>query len=98
MSQQHPPKNSGRSDLTASSAVADRLTITDRSNRGVSKDSAEGRGWDADSVEDEEFQEFLAADGLGAKADPVFKEELRRTLWRMVDERYGSAGDEPEEV
>jgi hypothetical protein len=37
----------------------------------------------------DELREFLEADGLDVGADPVFKERLRRRLWRLVRERLG---------
>jgi len=37
----------------------------------------------------EELQEFLEGDGLEVGADPVFKERLRRRLWRLVRDRLG---------
>ncbi len=40
-------------------------------------------------ISPEELREFLEADLLGAQADPVFKEALRRKLWAMVREKYG---------
>jgi hypothetical protein len=44
----------------------------------------------------EELREFLEADRLGVRADPEFKERLRRKLWAIVrfrgDRRVG--GDE----
>jgi hypothetical protein len=44
----------------------------------------------------DELREFLEADARGVKADPDFKERLRRRLWEIVqlgtDERVG--GDE----
>ena len=44
----------------------------------------------------DELREFLEADMRGVKADPEFKERLRRRLWEIVrlggDERVG--GDE----
>ena len=42
---------------------------------------------DAESIDPAELEEFLAADGAGVEADPIFKERLRRTLWRMVSQR-----------
>ena len=42
---------------------------------------------DAESIDPAELEEFLEADGAGVQADPVFKERLRRTLWRMVSQR-----------
>ena len=35
----------------------------------------------------EELREFLEGDALIARADPEFKERLRRTLWDMVRAR-----------
>ena len=35
----------------------------------------------------EELQEFLEADRHPVKADPVFKEQLRERLWKMLEER-----------
>ena len=37
----------------------------------------------------DELQEFLEADYLEVRADDKFKEDLRKKLWDMVDERYG---------
>ena len=42
---------------------------------------------DAESIDPAELEEFLEADDAGIQADPVFKERLRRTLWRMVSQR-----------
>ncbi|MAJ61355.1 MAG: hypothetical protein CBC48_16250 [bacterium TMED88] len=42
---------------------------------------------EAESIDPAELEEFLAADGAGVQADPIFKERLRRTLWRMVSQR-----------
>ena len=38
----------------------------------------------------EELQEFLEADQLGVRADPEFKERLRRKLWDLVRSRQES--------
>lgn len=35
-------------------------------------------------VTTDELREFLEADTLGVRADPVFKERLRRRLWKLV--------------
>lgn len=43
-----------------------------------------------------ELREFLAGDLLDVQADPVFKEKLRRKLWRIVRTRYGGLPDEDE--
>ena len=32
----------------------------------------------------DELREFLEADALGVRADPAFKERLRRELWEIV--------------
>ncbi|MDG2048835.1 MAG: hypothetical protein P8M78_01605 [Myxococcota bacterium] len=42
---------------------------------------------DPESIDPAELEEFMAADEAGVQADPVFKERLRRTLWRMVNQR-----------
>ncbi|MCH2184415.1 hypothetical protein MK280_00925 [Myxococcota bacterium] len=42
---------------------------------------------DEESIDPAELEEFLAADEGGVQADPIFKERLRRTLWRMVSQR-----------
>jgi len=34
---------------------------------------------------DEELRDFLAADALDVRADPGFKERLRRELWDLVE-------------
>ena len=35
----------------------------------------------------DELREFLEADALGVRADPTFKERLRRQLWEIVRSR-----------
>jgi len=35
----------------------------------------------------EELREFLEGDLLGARADPEFKERLRRKLWEILQAR-----------
>jgi len=37
----------------------------------------------------EELREFLEGDLYPVEADPEFKEELRETLWDLVQSRYG---------
>jgi hypothetical protein len=44
--------------------------------------------FDAD-FDPEELREFLAADLVDVPVRPGFREQLRRTLWRMVKLRYG---------
>ena len=39
----------------------------------------------------DELREFLAADRFGATADPKFKEELRQTLWDLLQSRTARA-------
>jgi hypothetical protein len=36
-----------------------------------------------------ELRDFLAADCLETRADPAFKETLRKKLWTLVGNRYG---------
>jgi hypothetical protein len=40
----------------------------------------------------EELREFLEADLVDVRADPEFKERLRRRLWDLVRERSGQRG------
>jgi len=40
----------------------------------------------------EELREFLEGDLLNVRADPEFKERLRRTLWDMVRARRSQPG------
>jgi hypothetical protein len=66
-------------------------------NLGMSAKS-EGSSMDESGMDFtvEELREFLDADRLPVKADPAFKERLRRKLWEFVrfrnDQRVG--GDE----
>jgi hypothetical protein len=39
----------------------------------------------SDEVSLEELREFLEADQLDVRADPKFKEELRRKLWELLE-------------
>ena len=39
---------------------------------------------------EEELQDFLEGDRLDVKADPAFKERLRRKLWEIVRSRLGN--------
>lgn len=41
----------------------------------------------------EELTEFLEGDLSPTQADPVFKEKLRRELWELIQDRYGSSGE-----
>lgn len=47
-------------------------------------------------ISTEELREFLDADRLVVRADPAFKERLRRKLWAIVSTRNdgGFGGDE----
>ena len=42
-------------------------------------------GVDLDEVSLEELREFLEADQIDVRADPKFKEELRRKLWELLE-------------
>lgn len=50
------------------------------------------------AIDPDELRDFLSADGTDVNADPVFRERLRETLWKIVEDRYGQADDEPEEL
>ena len=44
----------------------------------------------------DELREFLEADLVDVRADPEFKEQLRRRLWDLVRERSGQRGTRDE--
>ena len=48
---------------------------------------------DASGLGPGELREFLSADRVVVPADPVFKERLRRKLWRMIRLRSGRGED-----
>ena len=52
---------------------------------------------DSMAVDLDELRDFLAADGTDVNADPAFRERLRETLWKIVEDRYGQADDEPDD-
>jgi hypothetical protein len=43
----------------------------------------------------DELREFLEGDRLDVRADPAFKERLRRRLWDMVLQGVGRGPEEP---
>lgn len=45
----------------------------------------------------DELREFLEGDRLDVRADPEFKERLRRKLWDMVRARAGRAPEDESE-
>ena len=59
---------------------------------------SEGRERQVDEISadisTEELQEFLEADLYPVQADPAFKEELRRTLWEVVQRTAARKGSE----
>ena len=46
----------------------------------------------------DELREFLEADVLDVKADPEFKEQLRRKLWSLLQGRYGDGKKDSDET
>ena len=82
------------------SEVINRVPFKDRLVSNERKKAGSQGGRSADSVTslpvdgaiDPEFsqaelQEFLAADYLETRADPAFKETLRRKLWTLISNR-----------
>ena len=65
-----------------------------RQRRGGLGTSLPGSEAELDDVDPAELREFLSADLLDVQADPVFKERLRRKLWRLVRLRYGDGPDD----
>ena len=62
----------------------------------------------SEPVSEEELREFLEADSIEVRADPVFKRRLRRRLWKIVrmklipgrrvpDVRPTTGGDAPQQ-
>jgi hypothetical protein len=49
--------------------------------------SSAGIEAEVDAVSESELREFLAADSLGAPADPAFKHKLQGRLWEIVQTR-----------
>lgn len=47
---------------------------------------------DLTDVSLDELREFIEADVLDVKADPEFKEELRKKLWELLQARSGPSG------
>ena len=88
----------GRKDLVAMKArVSDKGSSTGNEKDRLAESEGEGATelsaeWSADPPEDigeEELRDFLAADYLEVRADPSFREGLRRRLWSIVSNRYG---------
>jgi hypothetical protein len=44
----------------------------------------------------EELREFVSADHFETRADPAFKESLRKKLWTLVSDRNGSGSSSTE--
>lgn len=49
--------------------------------------SSVGIEGEAEAISESELREFLAADVLGASADPQFKQKLQGRLWEIVQTR-----------
>ena len=47
------------------------------------------------AIDLDELREFMADEGEGPVADPVFKEQLRRELWWMMVSRLAPPGRTP---
>ncbi len=67
-----------------------------RSGGGLERSQADAQGG-ADAMDEswmdytlDELREFLEADALEVRADPEFKERLRRKLWDLVLTRSGA--------
>ena len=52
-------------------------------------------GLDPDDIDPDELRDFMSADGVDVKADPVFREQLRQKLWKML--RASNEGGEGED-
>ena len=105
-----PPENPSaaerRADGASRAEKPAKSPVTDRSALGWEKAPREARYDDANiesaniesmAIDPEELRDFLSADGQDVGADPVFKERLRETLWKLVEDRYGSGDDDTTE-
>jgi hypothetical protein len=52
------------------------------------------QGQDMTDIDEQELQEFMSTDLMDVGADPVFKERLRRKLWKIV---RGFAAPDPKD-
>ena len=98
----HPRPQSGRERVDRTSGSGD------RPSSASSTGATPVRGWtkpgtnpdlagDSMAIDPEELREFLSADGTDVGADPAFKQRLRETLWKLVEEQHGLSDDEPED-
>ena len=65
---------------------------------------SEGAGQDGEAMYEgltdfnaDELREFLEADVLDVRADPGFKERLRRALWELLQKRAANEKIDPDE-
>ena len=73
---------------------ARRETMMGRYERGVGMAGKDQEAAVEDGLGDftmDELREFLEADLVEVRADPEFKERVRRRLWEMVQARSGAA-------
>jgi hypothetical protein len=72
-------------------------------DQGQSLPSSDPSGWesfvpgeDMSEIDAEELREFMSGDVFEVGADPVFKERLRRKLWKIVRSLQGTPpSDDP---
>jgi len=95
-----------RADGASRAEKSAKSPVTDRRSLGWEKAPREARYDDANfdsanvesmAIDPEELRDFLSADGQDVGADPVFKERLRETLWKLVEDRYGTGDDDASE-
>jgi hypothetical protein len=71
-----------------------------RGGRGIGmhvKRGAKGTDGGSSDPSMDELREFLEADHLGVQADPQFKEELRKKLWKLVQAQANQRRDRDEQ-
>jgi len=55
-------------------------------------------GLDPDDIDPDELRDFMSADWVDVKADPLFRERLRQKLWKMLRASHeGSEGEGEDE-
>ena len=105
MTRKQPPEDMNSAERRAGglprAGKSARSSVSDRRALGWEKSPLDARSDDADVegmvIDPEELRDFLSADGQDVGADPVFKERLRETLWKLVEDRYGSGDDDTTE-
>jgi hypothetical protein len=78
-----PPKP-GTAALASSPRRVDEAVGGEQAPSEPSEWETFAQGQDMTDIDEQELQEFMSTELVDVGADPVFKERLRRKLWRIV--------------